>query len=298
MTPLGPKEQQDPVRADDRLNVVDCHTHVVSKDHDRYPLHPRDLSGTWYLDAPASAEDLAGEMDASGVAQAVLVQGVGAYTYDNRYAADAAREAPERFVSACAIDVEARDAVEVADEWIRVQGMQDIRLFALAREGPSWLADERTFPVWRRAADLDAHIIITILPHQLDELDRVLTHFPETNVSLDHCAFAMPDPGSRARLYSLARHSNLHLKVSTHNLDDAARSGEGPDGLVQELVNTFGADRMMWGSDYCQTHDRTYPELVALAHKAFSGLSAWDRRACLSGTARRLWPALAQHASA
>jgi len=298
MTALASKRELDAASADERLDLVDCHTHVVSKDHDRYPLHPRDLSGTWYLDAPASAADLAGAMDASGVAQAVLVQGVGAYTYDNRYAADAAREAPERFVSACAIDVEARDAVEVADEWIRVQGMQGIRLFALSREGPSWLTDKRTFPVWHRAADLDAHIIITILPHQLDELDRVLTHFPETNVSLDHCAFAMPDPASRARLYSLARHPNLHLKVSTHNLDDAARSSEGLNGLVQELVNTFGADRMMWGSDYCQTHDRTYPELVALAREAFSCLSASDRRACLSGTARRLWPALAQRASA
>lgn len=298
MTALGSKEQPGKAIAADGLNLVDCHTHVVSNDHERYPLHPRDLSGTWYLDAPASAADLADEMDASGVAQAVLVQGVGAYTYDNRYAADAAREAPERFVSACAIDVEARDAVEVADEWIRVQGMQGIRLFALSREGPSWLANEQTFPVWRRAADLDAHIIITILPHQLDELDRVLTHFPETNVSLDHCAFAMSNPDSRARLYTLARHSNLHLKVTTHNLDDAARSGEGADGLVQELVTNFGADRMMWGSDYCQTHDRTYPELVALAHEAFSGLSAPDRRACLSGTARRLWLALAQRASA
>ena len=298
MTALGSKEQAGARSADDGLDLVDCHTHVVSKDLDRYPLNPRDLSGTWYLDAPASAADLADEMDTSGVAQAVLVQGVGAYTYDNRYAADAAREAPGRFVSACAIDVEARDAVEVAEEWIRVQGMQGIRLFALSREGPSWLTDERTFPVWRRAADLDAHVIITILPHQLDELDRVLTHFPETNVSLDHCAFALQGPESRARLYSLARHSNLHLKVSTHNLDDAARSGEGADGLVQELVNTFGADRMMWGSDYCQTHDRTYPELVALAQEAFSGLSESDRRACLSGTARRLWPALAQRTSA
>jgi len=91
------------------IDLVDCHTHVVSSDHETYPLDPRDLSGQWYLDGPASAEDLARDMAASGVSHAVLVQGVGAYRYDNRYAADAAAASPDTFVSACAIDAEALD---------------------------------------------------------------------------------------------------------------------------------------------------------------------------------------------
>lgn len=277
-------------------DLVDCHTHVVSPDRERYPLDPRDLSGTWYLDAPASAIDLAREMDAANVSQAVLVQGVGAYSYDNAYAADAAAADPARFVSACAIDVLAEDARSTLDEWAIGRGMRGIRLFAIAREGPSWLTDEATFPIWRRAADLGLHVIVTILPHQLSELDNVLERFPDTPVSLDHCGFALSDPGAREALYSLARHGNLHLKVSTHNLDDAVRIDRSPRPLVNALVKRFGPDRLMWGSDYCQTHDRPYTDLVALGRDAFGDLDLDARTACFSGTARRLWPTLARSA--
>jgi len=274
------------------IDLVDCHTHVVSSDHETYPLDPRDLSGQWYLDGPASAEDLARDMAASGVSHAVLVQGVGAYRYDNRYAADAAAASPDTFVSACAIDAEARDGPLELTYWVNERGMRGVRLFALSREGPSWLVDEATFPVWERAAELGAHIIVTILPHQLDELAEVLRRFPASAVSLDHCAFALSDRRTRARLFELAAHPNLHLKVSTHNLDDAVRTDGHARGLVRELVAEFSADRVMWGSDFCQTHDRPYSELVALGRESFSELDTGERRACLRETPMRLWPAL------
>ena len=275
----------------DRLDLVDCHTHVVSPDQARYPLDPRDLSGEWYRDAPASAEDLVREMDASGVAQAILVQGVGAYTWKNDYAADAARETPSRFVSACAIDAEAADAPETLAYWLGERGMKGVRLFALAREGTSWLAEPTTIPLFEVARAQGAHVIVTILPHQLPELERLLEREPETSISLDHCAFALADATAREALYALARFDGLHLKVSTHNLDDAER-GAGSAATVRELVDRFGPERLMWGSDYCQTHDRPYGELVELGRRAFEGLPAAQAEACLAATARRLWPGL------
>jgi len=272
--------------------LIDCHTHVVSPDHDAYPLNPRDLSGEWYLNGPASAEDLRREMTAAGVRQAILVQGVGAYTYDNRYAADSAAADPEHFVSACAMDVEAEGAVSELEKWVVERGMNGVRLFALSRKGPSWLTDEATFPIWDRAAELGAHVIVTILPHQLDELDVVLKRFPKTPVSLDHCGFALASPDSRDRLYELAAHANLNLKISTHNLDDAVRIDGHARGLVRTLVARFGANRLMWGSDFCQTHDRPYGALVDLARDAFSEIDPADRIQCFEETPRRLWPAL------
>ncbi len=272
--------------------IIDCHTHVVSPDHERYPLNPRELSGQWYLTGPASAEDLAKEMADSGVDRAILVQGVGAYTYDNRYAADAARARPDLFVSACAIDVLADDALTVFESWIRESGMQGVRLFALSREGPSFLTQESTFPLWHRARELSAHIIVTILPHQLGELESVLKRFPETPISLDHCGFATKESHFREQLFALAAYPNLNLKISTHNIDDAIKSEGSAQPMAHELVRHFGAERLMWGSDFCQTHDRPYARLVDLALDAFGGLSESDREACLSGTALRLWPGL------
>ena len=54
----------------------------------------------------------------------------------------------------------------------------------------------------------------------------------------------------------------------------------------------FGADRLVWGSDYPQTHDRPYAALVALGRDACAGLPADDRARFLGGNAVRLWPAL------
>jgi predicted TIM-barrel fold metal-dependent hydrolase len=271
------------------VEIVDCHTHVVSPDLERHPLDPRDLSGEWYRSAPASAEDLARAMDGAGVARAVLVQGVGAYGYDNRYAADAAEADPARFASACAIDVEAADAVERLRFWIAERGMTGLRLFALSREGPSWLAEASVDPVWNAARSLGARIIVTLLPHQLDELDRALQRHPGTLVSLDHCAFALGDPDTRSRLFELAAHPGLHLKLTTHNLDEAIEHEGSARPLVGALVEAFGAARLMWGSDFCQIHDRPYAALVDLARNACADLAPAHRAAILGGNTDRIW---------
>jgi predicted TIM-barrel fold metal-dependent hydrolase len=272
--------------------MIDCHTHVVSPDHARYPLEPRDLSGEWYREGPASAEVLAEAMDANGVAQAILVQGVGAYTWKNDYAADAARAHADRFVSACAIDAEAEDAPDTLAYWLDERGMQGVRLFALSREGESWLATPKTTPLFEMARARGAHVIVTLLPHQLPELERLLEREPQTPISLDHCAFALGDAEAREALFALARFDALHLKISTHNLDEAEQ-GPGVGALVRELIDRFGAERLMWGSDFCQTHDRPYAALVDLGRRAFESLPGDQAEACLSGTARRLWPGLA-----
>ena len=84
--------------------LVDSHTHMVSADRDAFPLSPAALPGSWYLEAPCSVEDLLREMDAAGVDRAVFVQPMGAYSFDNRYAAAGAAAHPGRLAAACCVD--------------------------------------------------------------------------------------------------------------------------------------------------------------------------------------------------
>jgi predicted TIM-barrel fold metal-dependent hydrolase len=273
------------------VRIIDTHTHVVSRDQVAYPLRPSG-SAAWYRDAPHTAEDLLERMDATGVAGAVLVQGVGAYSFDNRYAADSAARHPGRFTSACCVDVDGEDPVGALSYWVRERGMRGVRLFALSG-GRSWLAEPRTFPLWERAAELGAHVIVTLFYHQLPELRAVLERFPEVPVSVDHCAF-LPPGREPTELHGLAELENLHLKVTTLVLDGVEASGVDPGTFVRGLVGRFGARRVMWGSDFCQTHDRGYGELVNLARRAFATLSDEEQAWCLGRTAARLWPALGE----
>jgi len=267
--------------------IVDSHVHVIAPDAARYPLNPRPLSGKWYEEAPCSAERFLAEIDAAGVDRAVLVQAVGAYTFDNAYAADSARARPDRFWSAACIDPEGPDPRGALDRWLRDEGMQGVRIFAVSRT-TSWLGDPATFPIWEHALALGAHLIVTIMgPHQWPELVRFLDAFRDVPVSLDHCGFASaakPDA-----LFGLARYPKLALKVTTHVIDAGAEHHGEPEPFVARIAEVFGAERMMWGSDFSQTHDRSYAELAALGRRAAGGLSARDRGAYLGGTASRLW---------
>lgn len=281
--------------------MIDTHTHIISTNPGRYPLTPRSLSGEWYKESPKNAEGLLACMADCGVEQAVVVQAVGAYSYDNAYAADSAVKHSDRFVSAACIDAEAPDAPAQLRYWVEERGMQGVRLFALSREPSSWLDDPRTFPVWEKAASLGAHVIVTIFSQQLGQLRTALERFPEIQVSLDHCAFPNLEhpPWDDARsLFDLARFDNLHCKISSNVLDAAAKGGAPPSAFVDRMRSEFGAERLMWGSDFCQTHDRSYSALVDLANEAFSGFSEVDRRAALVETPRRLWPRLEAGAKA
>jgi predicted TIM-barrel fold metal-dependent hydrolase len=123
-----------------------------------------------------------------------------------------------------------------------------------------------------------------------------LERFPTTRVSLDHCGFPSldgPPFDAASPLFELATLGNLYCKVSSIVIDAASQGDAGPSQFIQKLVSEFGADHVMWGSDFCQTHDRTYDELVALAKNAFSCLSSEDQAWCFAGTAKSLWPSLA-----
>ena len=266
--------------------LVDAHTHIVAADQDAFPLTPAALPGDWYTESPCSAEGLLAEMDGAGVDRAVLVQPVGAYSFDNRYAAASAAEHPDRFTAACCVDPFGESPAEELQRWLDDAGVGGVRFFALSPER-SWLGDPGTFELWDRAGASDAHVIVTIFESQFDELAGVLERFGGVAVSLDHCGFcdvARPDG-----LLELARFENLHLKVTTNVIDAAVAAAGTARPFVKRLAGAFGAERLMWGSDYCQTHDRPYRGLVRAGIEAFAGLTAAQQGACLGGTALRLW---------
>jgi len=270
--------------------IVDTHVHVVAADRERYPLSPSGITGDWFREAPASVEQFLGLIDTAGVDRAVLVQAMSAYGFDNRYVVDAARAHVGRLASVVIVDTDDEPALrlrELADRG----GVTGVRLFGIGNPTLERLDDPKTFPVWELAAERDLRVVVTILPDQLGELSFMLDRYPATPVVLDHCGF--PDvsggpPFVRAEpLFALADRSNLHLKVSSHLLEQV-----DPVAFVTRFAAVFGADRLLWGSDFPQTHDRSYAELVELGRAACAGLPTDQQRAFLGGNALRLWPRL------
>jgi predicted TIM-barrel fold metal-dependent hydrolase len=278
--------------------IVDTHVHVVACDDVRYPPQPTGVGSQWFREVPMTVEQFADTASAAGVERAVLVQAYGAYGFDNTYVVDAASRYPGRFVSVGIVDAEDPGAPGTLRELAAVPSFAGVRLFTITDPPPIWLDDPRTFPLWEVASELDLRVVVTLLAPDLPHLRRVLAQFPDQPVVLDHCGFPDVAGGapfaSAAELFALASFDNLHLKVTSHLLETVASvpGGDARD-LVDRLTETFGPRRLVWGSDYPQTHDRPYAALVELGLHACSRLSADDRALVMGGNALRLWPALA-----
>jgi L-fuconolactonase len=269
---------------------VDTHVHVVSEDEAEYPLQAGTVAGTgaWYREDPCSVERLIGLMDEGEVDAAVLVQAVSAYRYDNRYTAASAHRFPARCTSVACVDLVGGDPAGAARAVIEDDAMRGLRWF-MVHEGT--LAEPRA--AWDVAGELGVPVVVTIRGEdRLVELAAAIPALPEIPLALDHCAFVEFSHGVPDALTALAPFPQLHLKVSTNTLDLMAAHGD-PADAVAELAARFGAHRLMWGSDFSQTHDRSYPELAAFGRAAASKLGADDRWWFLGGTACAVWPELA-----
>jgi predicted TIM-barrel fold metal-dependent hydrolase len=265
---------------------VDTHTHVIADDEARYPLTPLEPTGGWYREVPHTVEGLLALMDGAGVDRAVLVQAVSAYQHDNRYVADAARAHGDRCTSVACLDPSDPRALPELRRLVEEQGVRGLRWWAL-RDEP--LAEPRV--VWDDLATLGIPVVVTMFADRLPELLALVPSLPDVQIAIDHCAFVDFSGGVPDGLTAVAEHPNVSCKVSTIVLDRLAEHGDVRDGLA-ELAARVGADRLLWGSDFSQTHDRPYPELAEYARHAASRLADDARAAFLGANALRLWPEL------
>ena len=282
----------------DSIRVVDTHAHIISSDPSRFPHAP--LSGAlpdWPAERFVDAEKLLGRMQTAGVDRAVLVQYSSAHGYDNRYVLATASQHPDRFVAVCTLDGLQPEAPEQLTECVR-QGAAGLRIRARGRENAlDWLSCE---PLWQRAAELDVpvcvHFMENVQAEGLKLLPSLLTQFPTVRLVLDHAGNPPwregPPSYGMQPVVALARFEQLTIKFATINLERLHAAHVEPRIAVERLVGSFGAERVMWGSDAPNTPG-DYGEMLSWMRSAISSLSDTDRHWILAGTALRVYPRLA-----
>ena len=275
--------------------IIDTHTHVSSMDTERYPFKPGDFpTSKWWM-KDATVEHLLSVFDGAGVERGVLVQGIGAYGFDNRYVVAAAATEPERLRCVVAVDMEGPDPVADIEAVVKTGRVDGVRLFGVGQPAdappPDWLSDGRAAAVWEAVGALGLSLIPVLWPSGLPDLFKLVEAHPNVVVALDHCG--MPDLAgghpfpSAGALFDLADLDAIYLKVSTHVLHEAEEHGD-PAEFLDAVAGQFGADRLCWGSDHPQTQ-MPYPQMIELAKRASRNLSTDDQERFLSGTALALW---------
>jgi predicted TIM-barrel fold metal-dependent hydrolase len=262
-------------------DLVDSHLHIWSDDPDRYPWRP--ISGAEPPDIPGSAPWLLDLMERFQVTTAIAVQSR-VYGFDNRYLADAIAAYGGRIVGVGMIDLRGDPMTQVAE--LHAQGFRGIRIDALG-DAASW---DSTLPVAAWAAAKDARLPVDLLvgSEQLDRLAQLVRDMPDVTVIVEHMGLW----GDRSSfgvqpLLALGQHENVLAKLTLADI-----STEGPPfrdlhPTIRSLRDTFGADRLMWGSDMPWRGADAYRETLDAFELDMPFLSENELAAIFAGTARR-----------
>jgi len=280
-------------------SIVDIHPHIVSPDTKKYPLDP--LGGTqstWSTERPTTYDDLLRAMDEAGVAKAAIVHSSTAYGYDNSYAADAAVAVPSRFTGVYSIDALAPDVVKTFDYWLG-RGCTGMRLFTTGSTMPgqaTWFADPKTYPFWEHAAAKNIPVCVQMKQEGIPLLVQIMDRFPKVTIILDHLSstFAVDGPpyANADAFLALAKYKQVYLKITPINVTPRAGWGKGdPATFFGKFVQTFGAERISWGSNFPNSTG-TLKEILTTAQKVFSFAKPSEQDQIFGKTAQVLYPTL------
>jgi predicted TIM-barrel fold metal-dependent hydrolase len=247
------------------------------------------------FDPPASPpEVLLGYMDQVGVDRAFLVQH---HMYGNQNAdvLEAIRSWPDRFVGFAYLG--AFDRLDVADELERLisDGMLGLKVEVTStrRLRADFRFDgEREWQVWERLNQLKRPLaldLITATPEDVVALRRVIDTFDR--IQIVNCHVGGPPGAGWQERALLTRHARGWVDLAALPLL-IDREDEYPFVKAQEMVRwaveTFGADRVMWGTDYPPTLNyATYRQLLDWVRRHCQFLTAEQKDLICGGTAER-----------
>jgi predicted TIM-barrel fold metal-dependent hydrolase len=128
-------------------------------------------------------------------------------------------------------------------------------------------------------------------------LRQIMDRFPKVTMMLDHLArvpFAEGPPYSgAAELLELAKYKQVYLKITPVNVTPKSWGKGTPETFFGKIVDTFGASRVAWGSNFPNSVG-TLAEILGSARQAFAFAKPSDQDWIFGKTALTLYPALAK----
>lgn len=301
------------------VKLFDTHAHLIADDWDKYPARPftSDLPLPDRPDFTVTAEALLKLMDLNGVDHACLVQRGHVYGYDNSYILDSARRHRDRLHPIVILDTQDPATPELYRTMVAEDGVAGFRM---ANSRPwildtAWVSSPTAMRIWQACADLRTPMTIIVFDNQLTYVLPLIKligeRFSDLPIILDHGAMPYgmsqyelalreaagetvrmpppPDYGIDKTIAIFADLPNVCFKITEINMERLVKAKVASAGLIRRMVDLFGPDRLVWGSDVGQSMLWDYPTKVAMAREAAASLSAEEMRKFLHDNAMRIY---------
>jgi len=273
--------------------LIDAHCHAWSADLDAYPLAEGRTAAD--LNPPEfAAQPLLDRLGTYGIDRVVLIQHIWYHGFDSSYFSDMMAAHPGRFAAVGAVGEDRDDAPEMMIDR-KAKGIRGFRVRGF--DTAAWVDSPQMNAMFDTAAR-EGLAICPLIRNNANMDDGALRHLaalgakhPDAQVVIDHMGTVRPDEPERlAELLALAEHDAVYVKVSGFNKFDTPPY-EAIVPQVHKLIEAFGVERLMWGSDLPVLEEEAPNDLgaaVALARDGL-GLSEAERDQLMRGTAETVF---------
>lgn len=253
----------------------DGHVHLV-----------RDASGA------TDTDRFLAELDSAGVTRAAVVT-PSTMAWDNSVTVQAIREHPDRFVGIGRVDPSSADAAARCADLL-ADGIVGIRLTTHGVANLSWLDGDPVHQLAEVLGDGGGVVEFHSGPAEFDLVAAFAQRHPGVTVLLDHggrpdVTAGLDGTDHRAAL-ALARFPNVATKTpGAYFFSRAEPPHRDLAPYQRSLLDAFGAERVMWGSDWpgCLAAG-AYVDALAAAEAALEGATEAERDLVLGGTFDRV----------
>ena len=271
--------------------VVDSHQHFWRPERGDYGWLTPDSVALYRNFEPT---DLQSELTEHGIDATVLVQAAPTLA-ETRYLLDLAEATPWIAGVVGWVDIEAPDAVSQIDALSSEPHFVGIRPMIQDIDDPAWMLQRALKPGLRALANANKTFDALVRPRHLENLCVFAERHSDLRIIVNHGAkpdIAGGDTKAWARhMKRLARDTDVCCKLSGL-VTEAGTHWRREDILpvIEILLEAFGAERLMWGSDWpVLLMAGSYADWRALSLSALSVLTETQRASVLGTNAVRFY---------
>jgi L-fuconolactonase len=240
-------------------------------------------------------DDLAPWLRRAGIGATVLVQAAPTVAETEFLLAAAAASDGVVWGVVGWVDLASPDAIATLERLARDRALRGVRPMLQDLTDPDWIARPEARRTLSSLPTLGLRFDALVTPRELPALLRMLDQQPELAIVVDHGAKPPIVAGRREPWASLiaavAAHPRVHCKLSGLATEAGAEwSANTLQPWVDHLIECFGPQRLLWGSDWPVVDlAGGYGRWLEATETLLAPLTGEDRAAILGGNAARFY---------